>query len=317
MFDWFSNSFDSTQSWIFLHLLQPLLYQLGWIGYDEQVFDAIAIFMYGVIQVTLVYLIVRPLEMLAPVEKWDDRKAVRVDIIYTLLTRLGLLPLVFFFLLTPLTAAGEEWLRLHGHIPHSLEDFLPSLAGQPLLSFICYLLLLDFAEYWRHRWQHRFEVWWALHSLHHSQQKMTLWTDDRNHVLDDLVAWLWFAAIAAIIGVPPGQYVALVIVGRAVESLAHANVRFGFGGLGDRLLVSPRFHRVHHAIGIGHEGKKYGVNFAVLFPIWDIVFRTADLSKAFPATGVRDQLQGRDYGEGFFRQQWFGVQRLLQSLKGN
>ncbi|MFX7106336.1 sterol desaturase family protein, partial [Acinetobacter baumannii] len=74
------------------------------------------------------------------------------------------------------------------------------------------------------------------------------------------------AFTARAIGVPPGQFVALVAVTQLVESFSHANLRLDFGWLGERLLVSPRFHRQHHAIGIGHEshgpGTLGGCNFA-------------------------------------------------------
>jgi sterol desaturase/sphingolipid hydroxylase (fatty acid hydroxylase superfamily) len=105
------------------------------------------------------------------------------------------------------------------------------------------------------------------------------------------------------------------------QSLQHANVRLHFGAIGERLLVSPRYHRLHHAIGIGHEAgresKVKGCNFAVLFPIWDIVFGTAQFGKTFEETGVRDQLpaphgEGRDYGRGFWAQQWLGLKRVVE-----
>jgi sterol desaturase/sphingolipid hydroxylase (fatty acid hydroxylase superfamily) len=34
---------------------------------------------------------------------------------------------------------------------------------------------------------HQFEWWWRLHSLHHAQRQMTMWSDNRNHLLDDLL----------------------------------------------------------------------------------------------------------------------------------
>ena len=75
--------------------------------------------------------------------------------------------------------------------------------------------------------------------------------------------------------------------------------------------MSPSFHRRHHAIGFGHEGTARGCNFAVLFPVWDVVFGTADFRPGFLPTGIRDQLAGRDYGRGFWAQQWFGLRRLF------
>ncbi|MFX9619248.1 sterol desaturase family protein, partial [Acinetobacter baumannii] len=77
----------------------------------------------------------------------------------------------------------------------------------------------------------------------HSQRAMTMWSDNRNHLLDDVIRDVLIAFTARAIGVPPGQFVALVAVTQLVESFSHANLRLDFGWLGERLLVSPRFHR--------------------------------------------------------------------------
>ena len=172
------------------------------------------------------------------------------------------------------------------------------------------LVVLDFAQYWVHRAQHHAGWWWALHSLHHSQRQMTFWTDNRNHLLDSVITDAIFAAIALAIGVPPAQFALLVVVSRMVESLSHANVRMSFGALGARLLVSPRFHRLHHAIAASPHGDYRGANYAVLLPVWDVLFGTADFRREPGPTGVDDQLAGRDYGEGFWAQQWLGLKRM-------
>jgi sterol desaturase/sphingolipid hydroxylase (fatty acid hydroxylase superfamily) len=215
--------------------------------------------------------------------------------------------LALFFLLTPVTTMIDQFLRLHNLLPRELEHLSPWLRSNPLPSFFLYLVAIDFFNYWRHRLQHRLNVWWALHSLHHSQRMMSFWTDDRNHVLDDAISWIWFALVTAAIGVPPAQFVWLVAASRMVESLSHANVRFGFGWA-DRLVVSPKFHRMHHSITAG----KRGCNFATLFPIWDILFRTADFKSCATATGVADS---NEYGEGYFAQQWLGLKRVLRALR--
>ena len=128
--------------------------------------------------------------------------------------------------------------------------------------------------------------------------------------------------VARLIGVGPGQFVALTAISQLLENLQHANLRVSFGLIGERLLVSPRFHRLHHSIGIGHEGFGRGTlgghNFAVLFPLWDVIFRTANFEDRWDATGVRDQLPeegGRDYGRGFWSQQWLGLLRFFASFK--
>ena len=295
---------------LFESVVQPAVFHLGLVSWLEASFDATEIFMIGAAEVVVLAVVLGALEKWRPVEVWADRRAVRVDVAYTLLVRLGVLPLAIFFLLLPVVDGLDGWLRMHDVIPPKLEDAFPALFDHPVASFLAYLVVIDFVLYWVHRAQHAFGWWWALHALHHSQREMTFWTDDRNHLLDMVITDLVLAVAALLVGVAPGQFVAIVAVTRAVESLSHANVRLAFGRVGERLLVSPRFHRVHHAIGLGHEGARQGCNFAVLFPVWDYLFGTANPVREYPATGIRDQLHGRDYGEGFWRQQWLGLKRL-------
>jgi sterol desaturase/sphingolipid hydroxylase (fatty acid hydroxylase superfamily) len=305
-----ADGFAALQGWLFQTVILPALYALGLMDLAEPAFDATEYVLFGVVQIVLVYALLRPLEAWRPAERWSDRREVRTDVLYTFLNRLGIVPIAIYAMLTPLVDGFDAQLRVLGYIPPNLEDLIPALALSPLAAFCVYLLVLDFADYWRHRLQHRLGVWWALHSLHHSQRQMTFWNDDRNHLLDELIAGLWFAAVAFLIGVPPEQFVAAVMLTRFVESLSHVNARLDFGAVGSRILVSPRFHRTHHAIGVGHEGAHRGCNFATLFPLWDILFGTANFSYRGVATGVSDQLQGRDYGRGFFAQQWLGLKRL-------
>ena len=298
---------------VFEGAVLPSVYALGLMTYAEMAFDGTELFLIGVIEVSFMAIVFGAMEKWWPVEQWSERKAVRVDVIYTLLNRLGLVQLLLFFLLTPLVDHVDGWLRLHDIIFPKLEDFIPGLIQHPFASLLLYVIVLDFVGYWLHRWQHRFGPWWALHSLHHSQRQI-FWTDNRNHLLDDLLIEGCFAVVALVIGVPPGQFIMIVVATRVLQSFAHANVRLSFGAAGERILVSPRFHRLHHAIGAGHEGAKRGCNFAVLFPIWDIIFRSADFSREYHPTGIRDQLEGHDYGDRFWRQQWLGVKRLFAAL---
>jgi sterol desaturase/sphingolipid hydroxylase (fatty acid hydroxylase superfamily) len=314
MLDTLSNLFTAVHAWLFETLVQPALYQLGFMTYAEQAFSALEVSLYGVLEIGLMLLLLRPLEWWRPVERWPDRRAVRVDVLYTVLHNLGIVPLAVFLLLQPLEQAIDGTLRLNGVIPPSLEELVPWLAAHPLASFFAYLAILDFAEYWRHRLQHRFHWWWALHALHHSQRQLSLWADQRNHLLDNVLSDLWLVVVALLVGVPPGQFLGIVVLMRLIESLSHTNVRLSFGWLGDRLLVSPHFHRQHHGIGVGHEGRAMGCNFAPLFPLWDLLFGTARLAPDYPATGIRDQLDGVDYGEGFIRQQVLGIKRLTRAL---
>jgi sterol desaturase/sphingolipid hydroxylase (fatty acid hydroxylase superfamily) len=226
-----------------------------------------------------------------------------------------------FFVLQPVFDDLFGSLRAAGWGSTHLDELWPGLTDIPWVAFAIYLVVLDLVGYFIHRGQHGFKWWWALHSLHHSQRQMTMWSDNRNHLLDDILHDTIIVIVAQLIGVAPGQFIAIVAFTQLSQSLQHANLRLGFGPIGDRLWISPRFHRTHHSIGIGHEsdGPRTlgGHNFGVLLPWWDMLLRTSDFSRRHDATGIRDQVepdaQGRlrDYGTGFWAQQWLGLKRLV------
>jgi sterol desaturase/sphingolipid hydroxylase (fatty acid hydroxylase superfamily) len=321
MIDTLVGLFSSLQGWLFQAIVQPLMFQLNLGEFIEEAFEGTEWFLVGMCEIALLYALLRPLEALFPVHAITDKRARWNDFIYTAIHRLGAFSILIFFILDPVADHITATMRLQGIEPFNLDGVWPGVTDLPLVSFMLYLVVLDFFDYWYHRAQHQFNWWWGLHSLHHSQRNMNLWSDNRNHLLDDFLRDVYMAVIALAIGVQPGQYVLLVAAGRMLQSLQHANVRLHFGSIGERLLASPRYHRLHHAIGIGHEsrgkGSLGGHNFAVLLPIWDILFRTADFGKTFEATGVRDQLpppdgMGRDYGDGFWKQQWLGLKRMIE-----
>lgn len=314
MFDTLQSAFDALHTALFESLVQPLIYQFGLMAHLEDAYTGTEWFLLGVLQVVGLYVVLRPLEARFPAERWGDRGGTGVDVAYTLLHRLGLFPLAAFLLFTPLFEQVTQWLRAVEFTPIALDSAWPGVTDIPIVSFVMYLVVLDFVDYWLHRGQHRYRWWWALHALHHSQQKMSFWADDRNHLLDDLLLDAVKAAVALAIGVEPSQFIGLIVATRVLQSLQHANLAWSLGPLG-RVIVSPLFHRRHHAIGYGHEGRRYGCNFAVLFPVWDMLFGTADYRPAVEATGIRDQLPapqgaGRDYGRGFWAQQWLGLKRM-------
>jgi sterol desaturase/sphingolipid hydroxylase (fatty acid hydroxylase superfamily) len=301
---------ETLQLWLFEGLFQPLLFRLGLMSFAEAVFDMSEWLVLGTFEVAVLALVLGGLERWRPLEAVADRQAVRIDILYTLLQRLGVVAFGTFALVTPVVDWLEAEIRFAGLSRPNLDQLVPGVTDVPLVSFVIYLVVLDFADYWIHRNQHRREWWWQLHAVHHSQRQMTFWSDSRNHLLDDLLRDALLAALAVLIGVAPGQFVALTVLFRVLQSVQHANLRLRYGGVLERLLVSPSFHRLHHAIGHGHEGPSRGVNFGVLFSWWDSLFGTADWRPGFVPTGIRDQLEGRDYGRGFWAQHWLALRRI-------
>ena len=338
--EWLGSCFDGAQQWLFESVLQPLMFSMGLASLLESGYEAAGWLLVGVSQLVVIVVVIGPLQRRWPVEPITDRATIRTDIFYTLIHRLGLFRLALFFAVAPLADALFGALRVAGVSTFHLDGLWPGVTDIAWVSLLLYLVVFDFANYWIHRGQHHFEWWWRLHSLHHAQQQMTMWSDNRNHLLDDVIRDVVLVAVAQGIGVAPGQFIAIVAITQLSESFQHANVRMWFGRWGERLWISPRFHRRHHSIGIGHETIKVspdaavgppsagapnsrtrtvlgGHNFGVLLPWWDMLMHTANFELRYDATGVRDQVEPaangrlRDYGQGFWSQQWRGVLRLF------
>ena len=303
-------AFDQAAGWLQEALLLPMLFGLGLMEWEDVSFGWALFAVYGAAQVSVTFAICVPLEQWRPVEQWANGRAVLVDVFYTLISRIGILPLVTFVAFYKLQVMLNGAIADQGWVPPTLERLIPALLGHQVVTFILYIIILDFADYWKHRLSHVFDWWYALHAVHHAQRQMTFWSDDRNHLLDDIIGFIWQTAIALLIGIPPMQFPLLILVLRLLESLSHANARLSFGWLGERLLVSPRFHRAHHGLtAAGYDSLNYGA----ILPWWDMLFRTADFNRTFVATGDPTAEEALATG-GYISQHMVSLRRMVREL---
>lgn len=313
MLTFLADTFDTMHLWLFESVVQPLLFMFGASGLLEDAYDATMWLLIGVLELLFLVGVIGLLQKWRPVEKIVDRYQVRIDIIYTLIHRLGLFRLVLYFTLLPAARWVTGSLHMHGIAVRPLDQMIPGVSDNAWLSLLLYLLVFDLADYWYHRTQHRWARLWELHAVHHSQRQLTMWSDNRNHLVDDFFRATVMVVLAYLLGVPPAQFVLIVVVTQLLESLSHANARISFGKLFDRVLVSPKYHRHHHYINA--DAAIGGYNFAVLFPIWDILFGTARFDGNYGATGIHDQLKqagSRNYGKGLWEQQKLALQRFVR-----
>ena len=233
---------------------------------------------------------------------------------YTLFHRLGIFHGLIFIALSGFFFEIDSILHDFRFDRLNVENWWPGITSIPVVSFLIYLVLLDFVDYLYHRASHTFNWWWQLHALHHSQTVMTAWSDNRNHLLDDVMRATVMAFFALLFGVSPGQFVALVAISQFIQSWQHANIKSDLG-LARYLLISPMYHRMHHAVGYGHEaigkpGVLGGCNFGILFPWWDMIFGTAIFPKAVYPTGVRNLT----VSQNIITQQWQGLVHAFREL---
>ena len=320
--EFFANLYSQVQDWMMRAVVIPLLYAIDGMSYAEDSVNALDWFLFGAIQIIIIVLVLAPLERIIPVETYDSEKVTKstisksryVDVFYTLIHRLGVVKLILFLLFSDVFFALDGQLHDLGFHRFNVESWWPGVTSIPWVSFLIYLVILDFGEYVYHRASHQWNWWWQLHALHHSQPYMSVWTDNRNHLIDDVGHSFAFAILALMIGVEPSQYIWLIAISQLIQSWQHGNLNITHG-IFKYVLISPRYHRLHHAIGMGYEvpgkpGVLGGCNFGILFPWWDILFKTAIFDRAVYPTGVR----GMSVSNNPLVQQWQGIKHSMKTF---
>jgi sterol desaturase/sphingolipid hydroxylase (fatty acid hydroxylase superfamily) len=138
------------------------------------------------------------------------------------------------------------------------------------------LLAMDLCNWLAHWGDHRVGALWRIHALHHSQEELSVLTSFRAHPLMHTNGFLLATVpVLLITGAHPLAPV-LITIYVCLGTLPHTNVRWSYGPLG-HVLVSPAYHRLHHAV----EGRQ-GANLGVVLTLWDVVAGMA----RFPAKGA-------------------------------
>jgi sterol desaturase/sphingolipid hydroxylase (fatty acid hydroxylase superfamily) len=198
----------------------------------------------------------------------------------------SVLVLVFVGAIFPLqllfaeTVTGYLGIRNIFDLTIDTRESIPLVIGAMLIE----ALVVDFFFYWFHRCQHTANVLWQVHMLHHSDRALNVTTTHRVHFLEHLLTPLFMVLPIMLLFELPDRNIYWIALAPTVWSyVVHANVRIGFGRFW-WLLSSPQYHRIHHSIEPEHRDK----NFAVWFPIYDVLFGTAHRPKPgeFPETGV-------------------------------
>jgi sterol desaturase/sphingolipid hydroxylase (fatty acid hydroxylase superfamily) len=162
-----------------------------------------------------------------------------------------------------------------------------SISRWPLWVLIAITLVaMDAANWIAHYADHRLAPLWRLHAVHHSQEELNVLTAFRAHPLVHTTGFM--LATVPVVALMGDRAIAPVLITTYVclGTLPHANVKWTFGPLG-RLVVSPAYHRLHHAAD-GVQGNNLGI----VLTIWDVMAGRAQ----FPVPGApacRTGLEGR------------------------
>lgn len=146
--------------------------------------------------------------------------------------------------------------------------------GFPVWAIIVFgVLSMDFFGGWLvHIVQHKVPLFWRMHLLHHTDNKVDVTSGLRHHPLEALFRWAFFFVGIVITGLP----IYAVMIAQTIMSVftmfTHANIRLPAWldkGM-SYLLVSPNMHKVHHHYRQPYTDSNYGTTFS----IWDRFFGT-------------------------------------------
>jgi sterol desaturase/sphingolipid hydroxylase (fatty acid hydroxylase superfamily) len=179
----------------------------------------------------------------------------------------------------------------------NLANVLQSIVGGPYIKitlpdswlgytagWLIITLITDFFTYWTHRLQHT-SLLWSQHKLHHSDRSVNVTTYFRHHWSEFILSRFFIILpIQAIFNIQPFFHIEIYLLGNVLWScFCHMNIKVQYG-FWSFLISGPQYHWIHHSRREEHFDK----NFAVYFPLWDILFGTYFHPRLneFPETGL-------------------------------
>lgn len=155
---------------------------------------------------------------------------------------------------------------------------LSSLSEIPFIfQVLISLLIFDLFTYWQHRLLHMHA--WSIHAIHHSSDHMNWLSGLRLHPFERIIQYFFTVTALFFIGLPEEAIHTGMIITVFLNYLNHANIKLKYIKPFRYIVVSPHYHRWHHA----DQKDAYDKNFSTIFPLWDILFGTYYHPEGSPA----------------------------------
>jgi len=212
-------------------------------------------------------------EGILPAQRYQANIGVLQDVIYLVVSKLSravLLALYMVFLKNVFDA-------LLGWTTVDL-----ALKWGPYKAAFLAWLIADFLGWLQHIVRHKVPVFWAFHTVHHSQTRLNTFTRERGHPLDLLTAYT--IKFIPFLWLQLSLDLSIVYIGFSafLDTANHSNIRTNCGFL-RYIFVTPQSHRIHHSYRPQHIDKNFGVTLC----IWDRLFGTHyENADEYPETGI-------------------------------
>jgi sterol desaturase/sphingolipid hydroxylase (fatty acid hydroxylase superfamily) len=137
-----------------------------------------------------------------------------------------------------------------------------------VLALLAAVAIIDFAAYWRHRFEHS-RALWRIHATHHADEAMNWFSLRRKHPLGELLSMAVDVLPALLLGLPVWAIIGALMVRSWWGYFIHADVPWTLGPVG-KVLISPAAHRLHHI----RDENLMGANYGNTITLWDHLFGT-------------------------------------------
>ena len=141
--DFLTDAFANTQTLLFESVVQPIAFAVGAGNLLDVAFEGTGWLLVGLVQIAVMLCVIAPLEKWRPLEQAPDPLAVRADVIYTLIQRLGLFKLFMFFTFENAIETGFGVLRVEGFSTLNIDAIWPGVTDQAAVSFVLYLVVFE------------------------------------------------------------------------------------------------------------------------------------------------------------------------------
>ncbi len=160
--------------------------------------------------------------------------------------------------------------------------------SSPIWLYIVAFVLIDFASYWSHRFNHEYNVLWNRHIVHHSSEEYNLSCALRQSISGVVGVYFFLYIPLAIVGIPT-EVIAITAPLHLFAQFWYHTRLIGKMGFLEHIFMTPSHHRVHHAINKEYLDK----NYSAIFIVWDKMFGSfqEELPDVPPVYGVKRQVK--------------------------